>query len=252
VTPRARAAVAIAGLAGGAAITIALIATRGASRASGTALRSTASRLLFVTSHARTLTWADVTDLRGPAQDAIGAVAGWEQTSEQILGDQGNWNTRVVGTEPAYVDAMAVTMDHGAFFDDAAASAGAAQIVLGPTVVRYLFGSSDPVGATVRVRDRAFEVIGVLAAKGTSPQGMDRDDVAIVPARALERLHGGPLELHIDLTATDEDHLDDAEAQVDHLLRVRHHLAPGDPPDYQLRNLGKLLAARPELRAEAP
>jgi hypothetical protein len=250
VTPRARAAVAIAGLAGGGAITIALVATGGSTHTLSAPRTSPFERLLIVTSRDRSITWADVTDLRGPAQDAIATVAGWEQTPDTITTDDGtNWRTRVIGTEPAYAETRGWTVAQGAFFD---ATPGAKQVVLGATAARMLFPQGAPVGATVRVGTMPFVVVGVLAEKGTSSTGEDRDDLAIVPASVYERLHGGPAELHLDVAATDADHLDDAEHQVDHLLRVRHHLAPGETPDFQVRNIGKMLALRPELRSELP
>jgi hypothetical protein len=38
--------------------------------------------------------------------------------------------------------------------------------VLGQTVVDQLFGSQDPVGETIRVRDQPCVVVGVLEVKG--------------------------------------------------------------------------------------
>jgi putative ABC transport system permease protein len=248
VTPRARAAVAIAGLAGGGAIAIALVATRGDASAAAPDRHTPMARMLIVTSRARTITWADVLDLRGPAQDAVASVAGWEQGTDMLSNDSSNWSTRVIGTEPDYADTRGWTVARGAFLTDNSAR----QVVLGATVAHQLFASADPIGATVRIHDRAFEVIGVLAAKGTSRTGQDYDDVAIVPAPAFEGLHPAAIDLRVDVVAAGEDRLDDAEHEVDHLLRVRHHLAAGVAPDYQIRNLGKLLALRPELRSEVP
>jgi macrolide transport system ATP-binding/permease protein len=64
--------------------------------------------------------------------------------------------------------------------------------LLGQTVMNNLFGDfSDPVGATVLVKNVPMVVIGILAAKGHSPSGQDQDDVVIIPfSTAEERVLG--------------------------------------------------------------
>ncbi|HEX5698308.1 MAG TPA: ABC transporter permease [Rhodoferax sp.] len=59
-------------------------------------------------------------------------------------------------------------------------------VVLGAKLKSELFGSSNPLGARVRVGNLQFRVIGVLEAKGQF-LGVDLDDAAYIPtARALE------------------------------------------------------------------
>jgi macrolide transport system ATP-binding/permease protein len=59
---------------------------------------------------------------------------------------------------------------------------GGAVCLLGQTVVENLFSpSSDPVGATIIVKNVPMHVVGVLAAKGHSGGGQDQDDVVLVP-----------------------------------------------------------------------
>ena len=59
---------------------------------------------------------------------------------------------------------------------------GLLQYLLGQTVLGNLFGEfSDPVGATVLVKNVPMTVVGVLAAKGHSPSGQDQDDVVLIP-----------------------------------------------------------------------
>ena len=42
------------------------------------------------------------------------------------------------------------------------AAGGAKVAVLGSSVVDQLFGTADPIGATIRVKDMPFKVVGVL------------------------------------------------------------------------------------------
>src|SRR5207244_3288905 len=59
--------------------------------------------------------------------------------------------------------------------------------VLGQTVVANLFGTTDPIGQTIRVRQIPCRVLGVLAVKGQSPVGQDQDDVVLLPFTAVQK-----------------------------------------------------------------
>ena len=60
--------------------------------------------------------------------------------------------------------------------------------LLGQTVVENLFGpGEDPVGATIRIKDVPFRVIGVLARKGQTTWGQDQDDTVVIPFSTAER-----------------------------------------------------------------
>ncbi len=74
----------------------------------------------------------------------------------------------------------------GQFLPDEALENARAFVVLGAKLKDELFGSTNPLGARVRVGNLQFRVIGVLEAKGQF-LGVDLDDAAYIPtARALE------------------------------------------------------------------
>ena len=60
-------------------------------------------------------------------------------------------------------------------------------VLLGQTVKDNLFGSSDPLGQTVRIKKVPFTVVGVLARKGQSTQGDNQDDTVIVPLSTAKK-----------------------------------------------------------------
>jgi len=89
-----------------------------------------------------------------------------------------------VGTTPPYVSMHGYTMAGGSFFTNAQVKSHAQVIVVGQTVVSELFGGADPIGDNIHIGSGTFQVIGVLAAKGTNGT-QDLDDVA------RSRLHWG-------------------------------------------------------------
>jgi putative ABC transport system permease protein len=110
-----------------------------------------------------------------------------------------------------------------------------------------LFGPDvDPTGATIRIRQQPFKVIGVLARKGQSPMGQDQDDTIFVPVTtALKRLLGETSVANVPLTAADgiaPEPLAHAAAAV---LRRRHRIAPGEPDDFTIRSSDEMANLSP-------
>jgi len=112
--------------------------------------------------------------------------------SAQLVNGNKNWSTSVQGVSPSYLSIRHWPVDVGRTFSDEEESGGAAVCVLGRTVVLNLFGEfSDPIGATVLVKNVPMEVIGILAEKGHSASGQDQDDVVLIPFNtAQERVLG--------------------------------------------------------------
>jgi putative ABC transport system permease protein len=196
------------------------------------------------------LTWADLSAIQREIP-TVRWAAPQLTARAQLVGDEQNWNTQVVGTTSVYFDIRSWAMAAGARFSDADAETGAKVIVLGQTVVDNLFGpGADAVGRVVRVNNAPLTVVGVAARKGQSPTGQDYDDAAWIPVKTFQtKIQGGlasfiPGQIYVS-AASDSDTAR-AEAQVTALLRDRHRLAPGANDDFSIRNLAEVASAQEE------
>jgi ABC-type antimicrobial peptide transport system permease subunit len=120
--------------------------------------------------------------------------------------------------------------------------------LLGQTVVEQLFApGEDPLGAVIRVRNVAFEVVGVLARKGLTSWGQDQDDAVLMPFSTAERRALGTAILGtVDMiyaSATSAAAIDEATAQIQTLLHDRHRIPPGEEDDFTVRNLNEIAEA---------
>jgi putative ABC transport system permease protein len=101
--------------------------------------------------------------------------------------------------------------------------------VLGTDTAQRLFGSANPLGAQIWIKNNDFEVIGVMKAKGTS-FGFNNDDVIFVPITTMsKRLLGqqspyGIKLSYISAVAKNSESIEAAEFQMANLLRIRHKL----------------------------
>jgi putative ABC transport system permease protein len=195
-----------------------------------------------------TLTWDDLAALRNEVP-TISHAAPQLQTRSQVVSEDQNWATQVVGTSPEFFTIRNWPTSMGAPFGQAEYEGGAKVVVLGQTVVDNLFGpGQNPVGQSVRIKNVPFQVVGVLAKKGQSPFGQDYDDTAVVPASTFASKIQGGLQKYLSgqimVSATSADSTARAEEQIRALLRDRHRLAAGAEDDFNVRNLAELASAR--------
>jgi len=163
----------------------------------------------------------------------------------QVVFRDQNWATQVRGVTPAFVAVRGWRLARGTFFtaDDVAAIRRVC--VLGQTVVANLFGTTDPVGQTLRVQQFPCRVLGVLAVKGQSAIGQDQDDVILLPYTVVQKqLKGIPWLDDILCSAVSAEAIPLAEAQITALLRERHHVRPGQEDDFNLRHPAEIAQTR--------
>ncbi len=95
------------------------------------------------------------------------------------------------------------------------------QAVLGPTVVRELFGATSPLGARVRIGGRSFLVVGAMSAKGQMV-GFDLDDAVYVPVATAMDLFDVDELFEIDVLAASTQAVPAVVAGIRGTLTERH------------------------------
>ena len=94
-----------------------------------------------------------------------------------------NASTNVLGMTPEGFAVRNFALAAGRFFETDESHASRRVAVLGPTAAENLFGKADPIGQTIRIGRRGvpFETIGVTRPKGVDTNGLDQDDIILVP-----------------------------------------------------------------------
>jgi putative ABC transport system permease protein len=168
----------------------------------------------------------------------------------QVVFGNSNWATSILGVTPDYFVARQWQVAQGRSLEPADVESAAKVVLLGQSVARSLFGESDPIGETVRVRRVPHIVIGVLDRKGQSMVGQDQDDVVLIPiSTARKRVLGGRQVRSrnvqsITVKVHDGADVAAAEQELRSLLRQRHKLQANQEDDFFLRNLAEVLAAQ--------
>ncbi|MBF0317556.1 MAG: ABC transporter permease [Nitrospirae bacterium] len=169
--------------------------------------------------------------------------------AQVVYGNQ-NWSTSVEGTTPSILEVRDWPLAAGRLFtmDDVR---GATKVCLvGQTVIDNLFGSINPVGQVVRIKNIPFTVVGVLDRKGQSPNGQDQDDTVYIPVTTAQKKVFGTsfpgMVRTIMVKAKGTEELYQAEKQVTELLRQRHRTGQKREDDFTVRNLTKVMQTAQE------
>src|SRR6266852_1105205 len=88
---------------------------------------------------------------------SVKAAAPGSQASAQVVFGNDNWSTNINGTEPQYLDIRNWPLSEGANFEPADVAGAANVALVGETVRKNLFGATDPVGQTIRIKDLPFK-----------------------------------------------------------------------------------------------
>ncbi len=195
-----------------------------------------------------TLTWDDLKAIQTEVPSVRYAAASM-RTVQQVLSEDQNWSTSIMGTSPEYLEIRNWAVAKGACFTQSDVDGATKVALLGQTVVDKLYGPGfNPVGETVQINGVPFQVVGVLAKKGQSPMGSDYDDAVIVPYTTYQARIQGGLQKYISgvimVSAKEADGTARAQKQIAELLRDRHHLAPGADDDFSMRDLTEMANAR--------
>ena len=158
-------------------------------------------------------------------------------TRSQIIGEASNWNTQIQGANEELPSIRSWPLQFGSFFTAHDVESAAKVAVLGAVTRDQLYGAgADPTGATLRINNQPFRVIGVLSPKGQAAMGPDQDDTVVVPFTTVQRKLLGVQHISgILVSAEDGVSLASVSEQITAALRARHRIADGADPDFMVR-----------------
>jgi HlyD family secretion protein len=226
------------------------------------------------------LTALTVADAEAIAREcpAVSSAAPIRRTRTQVAYGDRTWvPLYIYGTTPSYLEVRDwQDLTEGKLFSNNDVRSSNKVCVVGQTPAHELFGDASPVGKSIRLGGAPFRVIGVLSRKGANSMGLDQDDVLITPWSAMEPgtspAKPGPAKpgtlsdlyptpppglgydtpkLYTAFGSVDQilvrarsaDAVPAAGREITELLRKRHHIKPGQPDDFNVRDMTELAKA---------
>jgi putative ABC transport system permease protein len=192
---------------------------------------------------AGTLKIEDAEAIRREVPSVIGVSEEVVSTTQVAAGNQ-NWFTRIFGESADYFDIRQWPLADGAPFTAQDVRSANKVCVIGRTTATQIYGNENPIGQILRIKNVPFTITGVLTPKGLSPQGVDQDDIVVMPyTSAMKRVIGGTTLRNINVQIADGRQVEAAQQQIIALLRQRHNVRPGRDDDFTVRTQQEIAEA---------
>jgi putative ABC transport system permease protein len=117
---------------------------------------------------------------------------------------------------------------------------------IGNDLRERFFPGTDPVGKTISVEGRPFEVIGCAKPKG-SVFGSSQDNFVIIPVQTYFKIYGARQGMAYLAAAKDQLVLNQAQDEIRMLLRAYRHLKPNQDDNFSMISSDSLVSAWEQL-----
>jgi putative ABC transport system permease protein len=183
-----------------------------------------------------TITEDDVAAVKAECR-SVAYVSPSSRSAGQVVAGNLNWGTSVQGVGVDWPFVRSRNVEKGASFGDSEVRSAAKVCILGSTVANALFGDQNPIDQSVRIKNIPFRVIGVLETKGGSTMGQDQDDTVIAPYTTVMKLLKRSTKIDMFMaSAVSRQAVEQAQAEIEALLRQRHRIGPGQDSDFMIRS----------------
>ena len=127
----------------------------------------------------------------------------------------------VAGTTSNYIDVRTLKLAQGRFLSPGDWRRGASEAVIGAKIRDELFGVEPALGKLVRIGDRRFRVVGIMASTGQG-LGMNTDEIVLVPVALAQAMFNSNTLFRILVEANSREAIEPAKAHVAEILKLRH------------------------------
>ncbi|MDI6766635.1 MAG: ABC transporter permease [Bacteroidota bacterium] len=156
-------------------------------------------------------------------------------TSKVVVAEDGektNPNVSITGRDVESFLANNWIIENGRLFSQGEINSGSYVAILGSDVVKKLYPKNDPIGQTIRVDGRKYQVIGTVQPKG-SVLGGDNQSFVLIPLNTFFNVYGKDQEFSFKVQAEPID-LEDCMEQVTGIMRAVRHVPPGAEDDFSI------------------
>jgi len=133
-------------------------------------------------------------------------------------------------------------IDTGRMFSDSEDQRHSEVVVLGADLKNRFFPNVDPIGKSVQVDGRPFQVIGVAKSKG-SVFGQSNDNFVSIPIQTYVKMYGARSGLSYNFSALSRERMTAAQDEVRVLLRASRHLRPDQDETFMILSSDTLISA---------
>ncbi|HNW55741.1 MAG TPA: ABC transporter permease [bacterium] len=184
-----------------------------------------------------TLKYRDAKELAKPENVSnVKAVAAYYQASVKSSWRDNEHDTQLNGVTANYLDVEGGEVESGRFLTEEEVDGAARVAVLGSDVAEELFGSNNPLGQRIKVKNQSLEVIGVMKSRGKVAFS-DYDDQIIAPLVFAQKMIAGVNHVSfIRVKLNSDADIDQAMEEIKQTLRENHDIEDPIDDDFSVRS----------------
>ncbi|WP_299073127.1 ABC transporter permease [uncultured Paraglaciecola sp.] len=182
----------------------------------------------------------------------VESAAPYLSANGQVIYGNLNWSTEISGIDNRYFLVRDWPIATGRQFTTQEINSGAKVAIIGERLRSELFGMSEAIGQTMRVKNFNVTVVGILEEKGQDARGEDQDDVIFLPIKTVRNRITGIDSTNtksvsfIQVSAYDGEDMDYIEAEMTILLRQRMRIPVDGDDMFRIRNVSEMISTRAE------
>jgi putative ABC transport system permease protein len=169
----------------------------------------------------------------------------YNQMIKAVYGNQIR-TINVMGTTLEIKDILNYKVEKGNFFNEEDIRRNTSVCILGAQAAKDLFGTINPIGETLRMGGRKFDVIGIFESRGGF-MGGSADNFIMIPLSTMQSRfgiettpQGHPVQT-IVVQAASTGVINTAKDQITQILQQRHHIREGEENDFTVIDMQEIL-----------
>jgi putative ABC transport system permease protein len=144
-------------------------------------------------------------------------------------------STNVAGSTLEFLEIRNYEIASGEMFTEMDQKLGARVAIVGKTVIKNMLGGENSLGKTVRINAIPFRIIGVFESKGLDSDGVDQDDILLIPIKSmLRRILNQNYISTIYVKADSRRNIEQVSVRIKTALRDRHKITDGAENDFTI------------------
>jgi putative ABC transport system permease protein len=190
------------------------------------------------------LTFEDVEAIKNDSSlTNIKIVAPFAMASVRVAANDEEEELLVYGVTHEAIEILRPDIIEGEFISEEQVLASDRVVVMGTDTIKKFFGeNASVVGETLRIKNRAYRVIGVADSSSVLAGGVINNALYVPIDDVINHLVGEERLQEIDISVHNPETINQTIDDVEFLLRERHGLDEGDENDFQIQSAQDILS----------
>jgi len=172
----------------------------------------------------------------------IQVASGYSSGMELATYEDKEKQAMIIAADAYYpkIDTLTIAKE-GRFFTQAENGSVSQVVIIGSDIAKDFFGEVSPIGKNIKIKNKNFQVVGVLKERGAMLT-FNMDELLIIPIRTSQKVLQGTDHIQeIGIRLEDKKYLAQAKFEIAGLMREQHKIEDSQNDDFQIVTMDEAL-----------